>query len=234
MTIGEQQNSQKSNPSPNASRGGVAHFAQNPEFNPENSVFVSANAGAGKTSLLANRVLSLLIHGTPPSKILCLTFTNAAAAEMSQRILKSLGKWVMADEKTLYNEVAKLVGNPSETMLTRARSLFAEVLEAPQGVNIQTIHGFSQSLLRRFPLEAGVSPHFTVMDGRSQQEALAEARLRLFNHAKNHDKTLRQALENLAGKMAENSFHDLLHEIVNNKSKFSLIFHKTGGAAGLE
>ena len=224
MTVNEQQNSQKPIPSPNASRGVVAHFA----FIPENSVFVSANAGAGKTSLLANRVLSLLLHGTPPSKILCLTFTNAAAAEMSQRIMKSLGIWVMADAETLKYEVAKLVGdNPSETMLARARALFAEVLEAPQGVNIQTIHGFSQSLLRRFPLEAGVSPHFTVMDARSQQEALAEARLRLFNHAKNHDKTLSQALENLAGKMAENSFHDLLYEIVANKSKFSRVFQKS-------
>jgi len=205
------------------------------EFDPDASVFVSANAGAGKTSLLTNRVLSLLLNGVAPAKILCLTFTNAAAAEMSQRILKSLGKWVMADDETLRAQVSKLVGdNPSAATLTRARALFAEVLEAPQGVNIQTIHGFSQSLLRRFPLEAGVSPHFSVMDGRSEQEAMGEARLRLFNHAKNHDANLRKSLENLAGKMAEGSFYDLLYEIVGNKRKFSHIFQQYGGAIGVQ
>jgi len=204
--------------STNASRDGKAHFA----FAPENSIFVSANAGAGKTSLLVNRVLSLLLHGTPPSKILCLTFTNAAAAEMSQRILAALGKWVMASDEDLHYEVSKLVGdNPSEELLKRARSLFAEVLESPQGIGIQTIHGFSQSMLKRFPLESGVSPHFSVMDTRSQQEALAEAHIRLFANAKNHDKTLQKSLNNLAGQLAENSFQELLYEIIANKRKFS-------------
>ena len=65
-------------------------------LNPDNSVFVSANAGAGKTTLLANRVLRLLLYGVEPSKILCLTYTNAAAAEMTGRVQKELGKWVMS------------------------------------------------------------------------------------------------------------------------------------------
>lgn len=198
-------------------------------YNPEVCVFVSANAGAGKTSLLTNRVLSLLLHGVEPSKILCLTFTNAAAAEMSNRILQSLGKWVMADAQTLHNEVAKLTGgNPSPDLLAHARGLFASVLESPQGVNIQTIHGFCQSLLKRFPLEAGVSPHFSVMDSRSQQEALAEARLRLFNNAKNDDKTIGQALNNLAKTVSESSFHDLIYEIIGNKRKFMQLLQTYG------
>ncbi|MEQ1789750.1 MAG: double-strand break repair helicase AddA, partial [Rickettsiales bacterium] len=202
---------------------------------PESCVFVSANAGSGKTSLLANRVLSLLLHGVEPAKILCLTFTNAAAAEMSSRILKALGSWVMADNTELEEQVVKLTGdNPNAALLAHARGLFASVLEAPQGVNIQTIHGFSQSLLRRFPLEAGVSPYFTVMDGRSEQEVLAEARLRLFNHAQKNDSTIQQSLDSLARVVSESSFHKLINEIVDNKQKFRQIFKNFGGITEIE
>ncbi len=196
-------------------------------YNPSSCVFVSANAGSGKTSLLTSRVLSLLLHGVEPSKILCLTFTNAAAAEMNSRILKSLGKWVMADDKELSVSVSQITGeNPSDVLLKRARSLFAHVLESPQGVNIQTIHGFSQSLLRRFPLEAGVSPYFSVMDSRSEQEALAEARLRLFNNAKKSDFNIQISLDSVAKLISESGFHKLMNEIVASKQELrSFIQH---------
>lgn len=215
----------------NKLRNGKAHFV----FSPESCVFVSANAGSGKTSLLANRVLSLLLHGVEPAKILCLTFTNAAAAEMSTRILQALGSWVMASEAELEYQVAKLSGdNPAPALIARARGLFASVLEAPQGVNIQTIHGFSQSLLRRFPLEAGVSPHFTVMDGRSEQEVLAEARLRLFNNARGSDSNIQKSLDSLAREVSESAFHKLLNEIIGNKRKFRHILQDMGGLPAIE
>src|ERR1700691_3590407 len=99
-------------------------------FDPAASVFVSANAGAGKTSLLTNRVLRLLLHGAPPSKILCLTFTNAAAAEMVGRVQGELGKWVMGDDAEVREALAALTGAaPDNKALARARSLFATVLE---------------------------------------------------------------------------------------------------------
>src|SRR5258706_8464850 len=149
-------------------------------YDPDASVFVSANAGSGKTRLLTERVLSLLLHGAAPGRILCLTFTNAAAAEMANRILAELGQWVMAEDAKLAEALQKLLRTaPDAATLARARSLFATVLEAPEGVRIQTIHGFCQSLLRRFPVEAGISPHFTVMDARTEQELLMEARQRL-------------------------------------------------------
>ncbi len=198
-------------------------------FNPDACVFVSANAGSGKTSLLANRVLSLLLHGIEPVKILCLTFTNAAAAEMGSRILNALGSWVMASEEELLGKVSYLTGgNVSDILLKRARSLFATVLEAPQGMNIQTIHGFSQSLLRRFPLEAEVSPYFSVMDSRSEQEALAEARLRLFNHAQKSDSGITLALDALARSVSESGFHKLIGEIIKNKRKFRKLLQNIG------
>ncbi|MDX1975000.1 MAG: double-strand break repair helicase AddA [Rickettsiales bacterium] len=194
-------------------------------FSPAASVFVSANAGAGKTSLLVKRVLSLLLQGVLPSKILCLTFTNAAAAEMSARILRELGRWVMAEEAELQNALKELLGEmPDSSRMEFARSLFARVLEAPDGVPMQTIHGFSQSLLRRFPLEAGVSPHFSVMEARTEQEMMAEASIRLFNRAQTDDPQLQQSIKALAHRLSESSFQQLLKAIVSDKRRFNELF----------
>jgi ATP-dependent helicase/nuclease subunit A len=199
-------------------------------FSPSASVFVSANAGAGKTNLLVRRVLSLLLHGVPPGKILCITFTKAAAAEMDNRVLKELGAWVMADDAKLRGMLESLLEHaPDATMMERARSLFAMVLEAPVPIRVETIHGFCQSMLRRFPLEAGITPHFAVMDARSEQEMLQEARLRLFNTARDGDAKLQEAIWLLARTLSESSFNDLLAEIVSNKRKFRTLFRLPGG-----
>lgn len=198
------------------------YMVKNYAYNPESCVFVSANAGSGKTSLLTKRVLSLLLHGVEPTKILCLTFTNAAAAEMSNRILSTLGKWVMASKEELTKQLEELTGEAaSDKLINHARSLFATVLESPSGVNIQTIHGFCQSLLRRFPIEAGVSPHFKLIDERSQKELLTEARLRLFNMAQKSDVTIQKSIESLARQVSEHSFNGLMRDIIKNKRKFS-------------
>ncbi len=193
-------------------------------FNPQDSVFVSANAGAGKTSLLTNRVLSLLLHGVPASKILCLTFTNAAAAEMANRVQAELGAWVMASESSLADKIAHLNHTPNPHTLSRARSLFATVLESPEGVRIQTLHGLCQSLLRRFPVEAGISPHFTIMDGRTEQEILHEARQRLFARAQEHDAGLREALQILTQSHGEDSIRQLLQTIIRSRRAILPLF----------
>ncbi len=193
-------------------------------FEPGASVFVSANAGAGKTSLLTGRVLSLLLAGIEPGKMLCLTFTNAAAAEMESRVLGELGNWVMMERGDLSAALSKLIGGkPDERTLAHARGLFAKVLESPEGVHIQTIHGFCQSLLRRFPVEAEVSPHFAVMDARTEQEMLAEARLRLFARAGEGAVPLQQAIRRLAHDLSETSLNNLLAEIIGNKRHFRLL-----------
>ncbi|MEZ5690759.1 MAG: double-strand break repair helicase AddA [Rickettsiales bacterium] len=192
-------------------------------FNPETCSFVSANAGSGKTSLLTNRVLGLLISGIEADKILCITFTKAAAAEMSKRILDSLASWVMADEKELKEKVSYLTDKEcSAEILLRARSLFAQLIESPNSINIQTIHSFSQSLLRRFPLEANINPYFSVMDEHDVGESMAEARLRLFSNALSHDVTLKQSIDFIGGNTSEFRFNKLMNEIIKNKSKFSL------------
>jgi ATP-dependent helicase/nuclease subunit A len=132
---------------------------------------LSASAGTGKTHVLTSRVLRLLLRGTPPSSILCLTFTKAGAAEMANRISERLAHWVRLPAEALRKELFALNEDNSRPAIDRARRLFAEVLEAPGGgLRIQTIHSFAQTLLASFPSEAGIAPGFRPIEGRAEQE----------------------------------------------------------------
>lgn len=146
-----------------------------PEINPQTraadparSVFVTANAGSGKTTTLVSRVARLLLGGAAPSAILCVTYTKAAAAEMQARLFERLGKWAVMDDGELSQALAELDDSDPASLaparLSEARRLFARALETPGGLKIQTIHAFCEKLLRRFPIEAGVSPRFTVLE----------------------------------------------------------------------
>ena len=142
---------------------------------PSASSWVSANAGTGKTRVLTDRVARLLLAGTEPQKILCLTYTKAAAAEMQNRLFRTLGAWAMLPDDDLAAALARArrAGAAAPPDLARARTLFARALETPGGLRIQTIHAFCEALLRRFPLEAGVAPQFGVLEDR-QARALRE------------------------------------------------------------
>ena len=136
---------------------------------PRSAAWVSANAGSGKTRVLTNRVARLLLSGTPPQRILCLTFTNAAASNMQIRLFEHLGEWAMLPDQRLKEKLLDLGEDETrldDATLNRARTLFARALEAPGGLKIQTVHAFSSALLKRFPLEAGVSPQFKSIDDR--------------------------------------------------------------------
>jgi len=142
---------------------------------PVNSTWVSANAGSGKTRVLTNRVARLLLAGCPPQKILCLTYTKAAAAEMQNRLFSSLGEWAMKPDAELRAELGTLGEvDLDEEQLLLARTLFARALETPGGLKIQTIHSFCAGILRRFPLEAGVSPQFVEMEDRQAKQLRVE------------------------------------------------------------
>ncbi|MGC8476989.1 MAG: double-strand break repair helicase AddA [Acetobacteraceae bacterium] len=142
---------------------------------PAVSAFVAASAGSGKTKLLTDRLLRLMLNGADPARILCLTFTKAAAAEMALRLQDRLGRWVGLPDPALDQELRDLAMPASAATRATARRLFAEVLDLPGGMRISTIHAFCQSLLRRFPLEAGISPHFRLIEDQDEAEALAEA-----------------------------------------------------------
>jgi ATP-dependent helicase/nuclease subunit A len=154
--------------------------AQIAAADPAVSAWVGANAGSGKTRVLTQRVARLLLTEVDPQRILCLTYTKAAAAEMQNRLFAMLGGWAMAEDGWLGRELAAIAGVEEPIAdaeaLARARQLFARALETPGGLKIQTIHAFCDALLRRFPLEAGVSPRFEVLDDR--QRALMIAAIR--------------------------------------------------------
>ena len=143
---------------------------------PMASTWLSANAGSGKTRVLTDRVARLLLEEVEPQHILCLTYTKAAASEMQNRLFQRLGAWVMLDDADLSTALAQLGldRTPSSDDLLRARTLFARAIETPGGLKIQTIHSFCASLLRRFPLEAGVSPQFTEIEDRAADLLRAE------------------------------------------------------------
>jgi ATP-dependent helicase/nuclease subunit A len=142
---------------------------------PARNTWLSANAGSGKTRVLIDRVARLLLSGVEPQQILCLTYTKAAASEMQIRLFRRLGEWAMLPEASLRQTLADLgdADLPS-ARLSRARQLFARAIETPGGLRIQTIHSFCAGLLRRFPLEAGVSPGFVELDDRSARQMRAE------------------------------------------------------------
>lgn len=147
---------------------------------PQYDIWVEASAGSGKTKVLTDRVLRLLLPnadgawpGCAPHRILCITYTKSAAAQMALRLQKRLGKWAMMPEKDLQKELLDLTGAPpSSAMITTARELFTRVLDTPNGMSIMTIHSFCQSVLGRFPLEAGVTPGFKILDEQSSAELL--------------------------------------------------------------
>ena len=170
---------------------------------PEISAWVAANAGAGKTFTLANRVARLLLLPDPkPARILCLTFTKAAAAEMQGRLFKQLGEWSMLPDEDLRAEIAK-IGGEAHGDLKRARRLFAAALETPGGLKVLTLHAFCQIVLSRFPLEANVPPAFEVLDEQSAREMIAASRQRVLERAGAGEARLQAAVTHLATETGE-------------------------------
>jgi ATP-dependent helicase/nuclease subunit A len=145
---------------------------------PRVSVWVAASAGSGKTQVLVDRVIRLLLEGAAPDAILCLTFTKAAAAEMSNRLFQRLSGWVALDDLTLDATLRTLgVEDLSQAVRSRARRLFAQALETPGGLKIQTIHAFCERLLQAFPVESGLAPGFRVMESQESADLSREALL---------------------------------------------------------
>jgi ATP-dependent helicase/nuclease subunit A len=195
------------------------------------SVWVAASAGAGKTKVLIDRVLALMLGGSPPTRILCLTFTRAAAAEMANRLHERLSQWAVLPENELRAELAALLGRaPDQRLLDEARRLFASVLDAPGGLGIETIHAFCQSLLRRFPVEAGVPPHFQLLDERGTGELLANVREEVLAAARGGaTPELAGAVATLARRVGEARFWTLLDLIAAARTRFRRLLDRAGG-----
>ena len=209
--------------------------AQRQASHPETSVWVGASAGTGKTKVLTDRVLRLLLGGTRPERLLCLTFTKAAAAEMANRLNGVLAGWAVMPDADLADRLAALTGTaPDADAMTRARRLFAQVLDTPGGLKIQTIHAFCQALLRRFPLEAGIAPHFEVMDEQTARELLLAARDHMLTKAREGaDTALGHALTQVTLRAGEEAFGTLMDALSGERGRLTRLLAKHGGLDGL-
>ncbi len=212
----------------------LATDAQRRATTPDHSAWVEANAGTGKTKVLTDRVTRLLLGGVRPERILCLTFTKAAAAEMRNRLAHQLGRWALADEATLDAGIARLIDKtPDPAQRIVARRLFARVLDAPGGINILTIHAFCQALLKRFPLEAGVAPGFDILD-----EAEAQTILRRVQDEQMEDlaqseasPALAAALATVAAKVSIAEYAELMTRLLGERA---WLLARIGDEAGLQ
>lgn len=177
---------------------------------PEISAWVAANAGAGKTYTLANRVARLLmLPGSKPGRILCLTFTKAAAAEMQGRLFRQLGEWAMLPDRELREAIVR-IGGDAHGDLREARRLFAGALETPGGLKVLTLHAFCQIVLSRFPIEAGIPPAFEVLDDQSAHELVAAARQHILERAGSGDAKLAGAVAKLVTESSESRLTQIL------------------------
>ena len=209
--------------------------AQRIAAHPERSVFVMANAGAGKTHLLINRVARLLLTKIRPEKILCITFTKAAAAEMSERLFDVLGRWALYDDAALQQALDDLEGGEAVPRapddLAVVRRLFAQALETPGGLKIQTIHAFCESTLRRFPLESGVAPGFTVLEDSDARLLIDEALSGVARDAL-ADPQLGAAFERLSATRRERDLRALLIGAVQRSAETERHIARYGGYEG--
>jgi len=209
------------------------NIAQRAASEPTASVWVAASAGSGKTKVLTDRVLRLMLAGTPPQRILCLTFTKAAAAEMANRINDNLIRWATMSDADLRHRLQELAGGPpDEDVLETARRLFARVLDVPGGLKIQTIHSFCESLLGRFPVEARVAPHFEVMDERSAAELMQRARDAILSRIAS-ESGLAAALGVVTTHATEESFAETVQHLADERGRLKRALGPAGDVEAL-
>lgn len=207
-----------------------ASAQQRQASDPKVSVWVEASAGTGKTKVLSDRVLRLLLSGINPARILCLTYTKAAAVEMNNRIAERLAEWAVAKDEKLYKELEKLLGfkiseyPKLDELAAQARKLFALLLDTPGGIKIQTIHSFCQEVLKRFPLEAKISPYFEIMDDRSSKEAFATIKRDILQGRVNSETG--RALAFLTAAASEKTFPLILQSITDQRNRLEEALQK--------
>ncbi len=194
---------------------------------PGSSVWVTASAGTGKTHVLSNRLLRLLVEGADPAGILCLTYTKAGAAEMARRVQDDLAKLAVMADDALAEDLENLLGRPP-TAAERARGKngLLQVLDLPGGLRIMTIHSFCQSLLYRFPLEAGVSPHFELLETRATAGLLRQARDAVLI---DRSPAIREAVRQVAVALGEHSLGEGLSALDGKRTAFTRLLARLGG-----
>src|SRR5262245_14297957 len=200
---------------------------------PAVSAWVTANAGSGKTHVLAQRVIRLLLEGVDPARILCITFTKAAAANMANRVFDELRRWTALDDVAL-DAAIKRISNiqPDAARRTLARRLFAMALETPGGLKVQTIHAFCTRLLHHFPFEANVAARFNVLEEAAQAQLLSEISLGvLLDAALTPEGELGRALATAIAAASDQTFKDVVGEAIRKRDAVRAWIDHGGGIA---
>jgi ATP-dependent helicase/nuclease subunit A len=186
---------------------------------PDVSAWVAANAGSGKTHVLAQRVINLLLKGVEPEKILCITFTKAAAANMAKRVFDTLAEWTTLDDAALDKAISdRSAMTMPGARRAQARRLFARALDTPGGLKVQTIHAFCTQLLHQFPFEANVAARFAVLDETEQTQLLERLTLQvLLDGARAPDGPLGRALAVAMTAAADQTFRDVVRSAIGRR-----------------
>ncbi len=186
---------------------------------PAVSAWVAANAGSGKTHVLAQRVIRLLLDGVDPAKILCITFTKAAAANMANRVFDELRGWTALDDAELAAAIRRISDvEPEPARCVLGRRLFATALETPGGLKVQTIHAFCARLLHQFPFEANVAARFEVLDEAAEAQLLGDIGLGvLLDAARAPEERLGRALATAIAEAADQTFKDVVGEAIRKR-----------------
>ena len=192
---------------------------------PQASVWVSANAGSGKTHVLSERVIRLLLDGVEPSTIVCLTYTKAAASVMENRVFQRLAQWTSLSDEQLAEAISKLDGGaPEAAKLVKARRLFARALETPGGLKIQTIHAFCQMILGRFPLEANIAGRFDLIDDALLAQIIKDTRRAVLQRAGMPGAdAIAQSVRQIVGALGEKALTDLLEDVLKSRDRPALV-----------
>src|SRR5258708_38680505 len=186
---------------------------------PATSAWVAANAGSGKTHVLAQRVIRLLLEGVAPGKILCITFTKAAAANMANRVFDELRRWTALDDRQLDSAIRRLSTEaPNSARRAHARRLFALALDTPGGLKVQTIHAFCSRLLHQFPFEGNVAAKFEVIEDAAQAQLLNDLSLAvLLDAAQAPESGLGRALATAITVAADRTFKEVVAEAIGKR-----------------
>ncbi|HTT49630.1 MAG TPA: double-strand break repair helicase AddA [Pseudolabrys sp.] len=197
---------------------------------PDVSAFVSANAGSGKTYVLAQRVINLLLRGVDPAKILCITFTKTAAANMANEVFKRLAGWTALDDTALDRQIERSTGRKADVRdRMRARRLFASALETPGGLKVQTIHAFCTRLLHQFPFEANVAARFTVLDDAATAQLLDRLTLGVLLEASaKPESALGKALATAIVVAADQTFKDVIGDAIRERDSIEAWIERAG------
>ena len=194
----------------------IINKEQHAASNPECSVWLSASAGTGKTKVLTDRVLLMLLNKIEAQKILCITFTNAAAIEMRERIHQKVSKWAFSRTKDLQYELESLIGTPpSNAQITFARGLLEQELKNSDSLNIYTIHSFCQKILKQFSMEAGVGANFKIIDEINQQQIFSHVKYSIIT-----DPALKELNYELLSQMHDSKFNELIDNILAQRIDF--------------